>query len=215
MAVSGAWLGVFQRLVGCGGDGGARVRLHSVQFLRGLDAGPDQEAARLADGVAAVLRGALGRGPVRGLVVRTGVGVRADGMRVQKRRAFSLPAPLNHLSRGTVAVDEIGAVALHDLQPGEAGEQPGDVASSGLHLDRDRDGVLVVLDDEKDRELEVTGGVEGFPELAFRGGSVTGGANDDFVVRERGDVPAEPRQVGGAESGLGGAHGVEELGAGG
>ena len=116
-------LGVFQCLVGRCGHGGPGVGLHPVEFLRGRGSGLNQEAARLADGVAAVLRGPFRRAPVRGLVVRAGVGVRADGVRVQKRWPSLLAAPLNHLSRGTVAVDKIGAVTLHDLQTGKAGEQ--------------------------------------------------------------------------------------------
>jgi hypothetical protein len=66
-----------------------------------------------------------------------------------------------------VARQEVASVDLLDVEPGERRNQLGDRPASGVHLHRDRDRVLVVLDDVDDRELEVAGRVEALPELAF------------------------------------------------
>ena len=51
-----------------------------------------------------------------------------------------------------------------------------------LHFDRNRDGVLVVFDQNSTGSLQVGGGVQRLPELAFAGGAVAAGDVDDFVA---------------------------------
>ena len=80
------------------------------------------------------------------------------------------------------AVHEVGAVTLANEQIREAGHELGDAPAGGLDLDRDGDGVAVVLDHEDDRQLQVAGGVQRLPELALGGGAVAGGDHDDLVV---------------------------------
>ncbi len=142
------------------------------------------------------------------------MGVGAGRVRVQQRRSSPLPAPAHRLLRGSVALQQIRSVTLHDLQAGKAREQARDAAAGRLHLDGDRNRVFVVLDDEQDGQVKVARRVQGLPELAFRGGSVAGGADDDLVVGERGDVLAELRGRTRPQAGFGGAHRLEELGAG-
>ena len=69
---------------------------------------------------------------------------------------------------------------------GKAGDELRDVPPGGVHLDRHRDGVAVVLDQVDDRQLEVAGGVERLPELAFARRAVARGA------RARLRRPAKP-----------------------
>ena len=45
----------------------------------------------------------------------------------------------------------------------------GNVSARRLNLDRDRDGVAVVLDEVDDRQPPGAGGIQGFPELTFAG----------------------------------------------
>ena len=187
------------------------VGLHAVEFLGGGRARVDEKPPCLPQGIAAILRLPLGRSPVHGLVVRSGMGVRAGRVGVQQRRSPAFPAPRHGLARGPVAFEQVGPVTLDDLQIREAGEQPRYVAAGGLHLDRDRDRVLVVLDQEQDGQLEVAGRVERLPELALRGGSVARGAEHDLVVREGPDVVPQFGCAACPESGFSASHGVQEL----
>ena len=98
----------------------------------------------------------------------------------------------------------IAPVDLADEQVGERADELRDAAPRGLHLHRDRDRVAVVLDDVDDRDLAVAGGVEALPELALGRGPVAGRAVDDLVLL-----------LAAQHAGLGAAHGLEELGAGG
>ena len=119
---------------------------------------------------------ALGGRAVLTLVVRQRVAVRPDDVGMHQRR--SLP--------GACIVDGLGEHVedASTSQPstswmnrsGKSREQLGDRAAGRVHLDRDRDRVPVVLDQEDDRKLEIGGGVERLPELALAGRAVTGGA---------------------------------------
>ena len=58
------------------------------------------------------------------------------------------------LSHGGETGAEIGAVDFHDLEViGIAGEELGEVSAWGLRFDGNGDGVVVVLDQEDDRQL--------------------------------------------------------------
>src|SRR5438309_3005644 len=70
------------------------------------------------------------------------------------------------------------------MEIGEAGNQPRNVAACGLNLNRNRDRVLVVLDDKHDRQLAVGGGIQGFPKLAFAGGAIAQGDISDLISRK-------------------------------
>ncbi len=66
----------------------------------------------------------------------------------------------------------------------ESAHQLADVAARGADFNRNRDGVLVVLNHIQHRQLQVRGGVQRLPELAFTGGAVAAGDEDDFVAVE-------------------------------
>ena len=84
----------------------------------------------------------------------------------------------------------------------EALQQPRNAATRRLPLDRDRNGVLVVLDQEEHRKPFQAGGVHCLPELALAGCAVTGGDQRDLIVFGI--------QVSGS---MGAAHSLKELGA--
>ena len=208
----GGRLRVLQRLVARGSHRRAHIGLQAVELGSGRGAGFDEQPACPAERIPAVLRGPFGRGAVRGFVVRSRVGVGPDGVRVQQRRPAPFPAPAHRLARGPVAVGKVGSVALYDLEIREARQQPRDAAAGGLHFDRHRNGVFVVLDHEEDRQLQVAGRVERLPELALGGGAVASGADDDLVLGEGPEVSAQFGGDSGAQPRLGGAHGLQELG---
>ena len=87
-------------------------------------------------------------------------------------------------SKARKAGERVGAVDFSEIEIGEASDQRRDVAAGGIDLDRNGDGVAVVFDDEEDGELEIGGGADGFPELAFAGGAIAEGNVDDFVAVE-------------------------------
>ena len=187
-------LGVFEGLVrGCR-HGRPDVRFHAVEFVCGRGAGIEQKTARLAQRIAPVLRLALRRTPVHRFVVGSGVRIRTGGVCVQQRRLPLPAAPLHGLARGPVAFEEVSPVALDDLQIGEPGKEARHVAAGRLYLNGDRDGVLVVLDQEQDGQLQVARRIEGFPELALRRGAVARRAEYDLVVSEWPHVVAQFRR---------------------
>ena len=100
-------------------------------------------------------------------------------------------------------------------RPGKPVSELRDRAARRVDLDRHRDGVAVVLDQEDDRQLEVAGGVERLPELALAGGAVAGGAEHDLVALDGLVAVGDALDLRVAEPRLGAADGLEELGAGG
>ena len=96
-------------------------------------------------------------------------------------RARTYAAALPH---GAKAGEEIGAVDRIDVQAGKRSNEAGDVAAGGLGLDRNRDRVAVVLDEEEHRQAPEAGGVERFPELALARGAVAERDVDDLVGLE-------------------------------
>ncbi len=127
-------------------------------------------------------------------------------------------APGHGLAQHGQAGQRVAAVHVADEQVREGAHQLGDRPAGGLHLDRHGDGVAVVLDQVEHGQLAVAGRVEALPELALRGGAVAGRAVDHLVLletaRDRAAFWVE-LGVGQVEAGLGAAHGLQELGAGG
>ena len=149
----------------------------------------------------------LGVGAVHHLVVGEGVRVGTDHLGVHQRRALPLPRVGDRLLQHLVGGEEVAAVDFLDEEVREAAHELGDRAAGGVHLDRDGDGVAVVLDEIDDGELEVRRGVERLPELALGGRAVTGRDEDDLIRLE---PVGDPERLG-AHHRLGGADGLEEL----
>src|SRR6266511_1562123 len=151
------------------------------------------------------LRGRL----VQHLVIRERVRVGSDHLGVHERGAAALAAMLCRAQQHVVGGDGVAAVHFLDQQVGEVAHQLRHRAAGRLNLDRHRDRVLVVLDEEQHRQLQVAGGIQGLPELAFAGRAVPRGDVDQLVALDRlvgdaGDaVVAQPR--------LGAAHRLEQL----
>ena len=62
--------------------------------------------------------------------------------------------------------------------------QPRDASARGLHFDRDRNRVAVVLDTKDNGQLGQRGGVHRLPELALTGGAVSQRNVGDFIALE-------------------------------
>ncbi len=104
----------------------------------------------------------------------------------------------------SIGREEVGAVDFEREQAREIGQQFGDGAAGRLILDRDGDGVSVVLNQEDNRGVAEAGVVDGFPEFAFAGGAFAGTGDDDAVFAGVEEAEA-----------FGAADGLHELRAGG
>ena len=98
------------------------------------------------------------------------------------------PLPRAHVRDGVaqrpVAREVVGAVAAERPQAREVLDEARDVAAGRLHLDRDGDGVAVVLDEIEHRQLPRARGVQRLPELAFARRAVADRDVGDLVVVE-------------------------------
>src|SRR4051794_36682803 len=103
-------------------------------------------------------------------VVVGGVAVHAHGHGLEQRRAAAVERALARLARGLE--HRLGVVAV-DADAGEAvGLRPLDRVDRELRAGRRRVGVLVVLEDEDDRQLLHAGPVHGLVEVAAGGRAV-------------------------------------------
>jgi hypothetical protein len=130
--------------------------------------------------------------------------VRTNHLRVDEGGPAAVAAILDRLAHHREAGQRIAAVDLAHEKVRERADELGDAAARRLHLDGDRDRVTVVLDEIDDGDLAIARGVEALPELAFGRGSVARRAVDDLA-----------RFLGQLHAGLGAAHRLKELRAGG
>ena len=201
-----------ERLIGRFRDLGFDLRLHGVELLGGRRARCDDQRTRALEGAARLLRVALLRRAVGTLVVGHRVRVGTRGVRMQHRGPAAVTRVCDDLGGRPVGVHHVRAVALHDVQAGEARRELRYAAARGLNLDRHADRVAVVLYDVDDRELQVARRVERLPELPLGGGAVAGADDDDFVVVVGREL--EPRYDAHLGAGFGRADRLEELCAG-
>ena len=188
--------------------------LDLLDFLLGRHPLGHQVFRKGKHGIAVGVFIALRRGPVEYFVVRERVAVGPNHVGVNQGRALALPSVLDRLLDDVIGGEWIAAVDLLDKESRESSHQLRDRTAGGVDLDRHRNGVLVVLDQIDDRELEIAGGVEGLPKLALARGTVAGGDEDDFVglgvlIPIRNLIVLTV-----SEPGFGGAHRLEELGSG-
>ncbi len=188
------------------------------------DAFADQEHLQAGDGIALGLFLALGLGAIEALIVGERVRIGTDDVPVHEPRPFAGADVLHRAGDGGIALDRIGAVALLEMEVGEIGHQARDVAARGLHLAGHGDGVLVVLDQEQNRQLQVGGRVQRLPELALAGGAFPGGDVDHLVAVEghilelavvAGNFLGRLGMAREVAAGFGASDGVQELAAGG
>ncbi len=140
-----------------------------------------QEAGGAHDRVALRLALPLGGRFVQALVVRERVRVGPHHVGVHQRRPLARADPGHRLTHDTVRLDEVAAVYLEDRQVGKSRNELGDRPAGHLHVHRHRDRVAVVLDHVKNGQPTVAGGVQGLPELPFRGGAVSEGEPDHLI----------------------------------
>ena len=110
--------------------------------------------------------------------------------------------------------EEIGAVDRIDVEAGKRSHQPGDVAARRLELDRHRDRVAVVFDQEQHRQAPQARRADRFPELAFARGAFAERGEHDFVGLEPRRAIGDGGDAAVDDAGVGGADSVQDLGAG-
>ena len=101
---------------------------------------------------------------------------------MHERRTLAGADVVERLLEGAVGLLVVAAVALEDLQVGEAAGERGDRAARRLVFHRYRNGVSVVLDQEQDRQPAERGAVQRLPELSLAGGAVAAAHQDDPVA---------------------------------
>ena len=96
------------------------------------------------------------------------------------------PLPAAAMSGGAhecrITDDGIGAVELLEMEVGEAADQSQIFPPAVWTSTGNGDGVLVVFNDEEQRQLHVGGEVQRFPEFTFAGGAVAEGDVGDFIA---------------------------------
>ena len=187
-------------------------------LFRGQDVFAEQAHLHAADGIAEGVGLALLGGAVELVVVGERVRVGADAVAVDEGGALAGAAVAGRILEGAQAGLGVGAVDLLEMEVGEVGHQAGDVAAGRVHFDGNADGVAVVFNQEDDGQLLVGGGVEGFPELAFGGGTLADACQRDLIAVEldvvKGAVIPPRRRIGGGIGLLGGLGMVAEVAAG-
>src|SRR6185369_17310176 len=82
--------------------------------------------------------GAFGLGLIETLVIGERMRVRARGAGAHQNRRLIPAAMFDRRRHGGVRRQEVGAVALENLQVGESGDQLGDIAAGSLLFDGQR-----------------------------------------------------------------------------
>src|SRR5439155_896925 len=83
-----------------------------------------------------------------------------------------------------IAGHRIGSVHFFKVEIGETRHQTRNAPASGLHFDRHRDRVLVILHHKHKWQLQIGSCVHGLPELAFAGRAIPKRNVGDFVAVE-------------------------------
>ena len=99
--------------------------------------------------------------------------IRAGDVRVHEGRAAPFADVTHGFLANGIAFERIRAITFGNVQAGEAARQLGDAPAGRLDFDGDGDGIAVVLDEIEDGELLRAGDIQGFPELAFAGGTIS------------------------------------------
>src|SRR2546423_12912421 len=100
-------------------------------------------------------------------------------MSVDQRGTTTMPAVLDGLFTGCVALQRIGTVTFRGVKTRKRAGELGDAAAGGLHLNRDGNGVAVVFNQVKQGQFLSASGVKRFPEFALAGGAVARGGKND------------------------------------
>ena len=144
----------------------------------------DEPLRELLHRIARGISVALGGWAVLRFVIRQGMRVGTNHVSVHERRPFSLPRVVDGALHGVVAGEQIAAVHLFDQEIGKGANQLGNAAAGGIHFDRNRDGITVILDQIDDGKLQIRCGVQGFPEFAFTGRTLARRDEDHLVFLE-------------------------------
>ncbi len=168
-----------------GGDFDLLVHLRRDQLELRLGGDPllEQVRRKAVDRVARRVGITLRRRAVVHLVIRERMRVRPDHLRVHERRTLALPGIVVRLEHHVVGRERIATVDLLHEQVRKRAHQLGNRAAGSIDLDRHRDRVAIVLDEEDNRQLEIARRVQCFPEFPFTRRPVACGAKHHFVAR--------------------------------
>src|SRR5208282_2202674 len=110
--------------------------------------------------------------------------VRANYVRMHKRRPMTLAAILRRSLKGAVAGHRIGAIYFFEMKVRKARNQARDASAGSLHLHRHRDGVAVILHRENYRQPAQGRGIHRLPELTLAGSAIAQRDIGHFVIVE-------------------------------
>jgi len=111
--------------------------------------------------------------PIEPFIIGERMGVGSNNLCMNEGRTITCAtigrSPLHYSER----FKSVGAVAALQIKIRKVFDQTGNIAARSLHFDRHADRVAVIFKQEKHRQLEIAGGVERFPKLAFAGRSIS------------------------------------------
>src|SRR5437763_12982592 len=110
--------------------------------------------------------------------------VRPDHVGMNERRSDTGTAVRNCARQCAVTDYRIGAINLFKVKIWKTGNQARNISARSLNLNRNRDGVAVVLYKENNGQAEVRGRIHRLPEFAFAAGAVAKRDVGDFVAVE-------------------------------
>src|SRR5277367_2569663 len=102
-------------------------------------------------------------------------------MAMYQGRSVAGTAPGDGLLKSKMAGYRISPVDLGEVEVWEICHQPRDIAAGSVDLNRDRDRIFIVFDDEQDRQPSIGGGVQRLPELPLAGRALAERDIDHFV----------------------------------
>src|SRR6266581_1235408 len=108
--------------------------------------------------------------------------VRPDYFRVYERMPAILATVVDRPPHHGDRLNQIGPITLLAVKIWKTFDEPGNVAARSLHFDGNADRIPVVFAQKHDRQFQIAGGVERFPELAFAGSAVTERNVNHFIV---------------------------------
>src|SRR5271166_363605 len=155
------------------------------------------------------------------IVLGKRVRIRPDHMSVHKRRAITAANVIERSFEGRITRQRIGAIHLGKMEVRKSLHQIADVPARSANFYGNRNGVLVVFDEVKQRQLEIRGCVQRLPEFAFTGGAVTGGDVSHLVTMEghvlelaivAAGLLRRHRMAAEIPAGFGTTHGLQKLG---
>src|SRR5581483_2354217 len=105
-----------------------------------------------------------------------------DHVRMNKRRPNSSTTMRNCMREGAKTHNRIGAIDLFKMEIRKARNQARNISIGSLNFDRNGDRVAIVFNEKYDRQSQVGGSIQRFPELALAGGAIAKGNIGNLIA---------------------------------